>query len=177
MKTRAPTLAPLATMTGDLAGLSELEASALAVFIPSDVRPLKGVAGFVDWRIDGALSRCLLRGFFHGLEKEVLLLPVQTRSWRRRFFLFGLGHSKALGRERLHNHCEFALDVLQRAGVSSVVLAAPAGFAESNLEERFVQVASALGPTRIDKLLIAPKSRCTAQAARVEFAGCDRHPT
>ena len=38
----------------------------LCVFVSEDERPLEGVAGYLDWRLCGQLSRVLIQKFFTG---------------------------------------------------------------------------------------------------------------
>ncbi len=156
MKATAPKTSRIDTRVGDLAGLDGFEHEALGLFVPSDVRPLRGVAGFVDWRCDGALSRTLLSKTFVGREKEVLLAPTRGRLGPRRFFLFGIGPAKSCNVERLRAACLNALFVLQNAGVAPVVLAAPSGPDGDNLEERFIGVTSSLGRDKIELVLVPP---------------------
>ncbi len=145
--------AALPTRVGDLAGLDGLEHEAVALFVPSDVRPLRGVAGFVDWRTNGALSRALLSGSFSGDLGEILLAPTRGRLGPRRFFLFGLGPKNGVTRDALRELCERALSVCERAGVGKIALAAPEG-----LEDRFLNAAAEVGNGRVDVVLLSPKS-------------------
>jgi hypothetical protein len=70
----------------------------LAVPIPEDERPLRGNAGFVDWRLGGELSRQLQSGFASGQTGEALLLPSQRPFAAARILLFGLGPAESTGR-------------------------------------------------------------------------------
>lgn len=69
--------------------LDELDVDSLAVFVGPE-RPLQGLAGWVDWRLCGALSRALRDGFYDGGEREALLLPSAGRVGAARVFFFGL---------------------------------------------------------------------------------------
>ena len=70
----------------------------LAVGIPEDERPLRGNAGFVDWRLGGELSRQLKSGFVSGEPGEAVLLPAQRPFAAARILLFGLGPADGTGR-------------------------------------------------------------------------------
>src|SRR3954469_2254137 len=48
-----------------------------AVPVPTDVRPLRGAAGLLDWRLNGRLSTCLRQERFRGAFLEKLLWPTQ----------------------------------------------------------------------------------------------------
>ncbi len=121
---------PAHVASGKLAGLDALAHGvvddALAVFCFSDVRPLAGTAGFVDWRLCGALSRAIETGAFSGRAGEVLLLPASGRARRWRIFAFGLGPLAACDGAGLRNVAAAAQRVLRAAGARQVVMAAPA---------------------------------------------------
>ena len=52
----------------------------------------RSVAGYIDWRLSGRLSRLLREGRFEGRSEETLLMSVQGRFGADRVFLMGLGH-------------------------------------------------------------------------------------
>jgi Cytosol aminopeptidase family, N-terminal domain len=63
----------------------------LAVFIWQDVRPLRGGAGLLDWRLCGKLSELIQSGRLTGREGEQLLLPAGGRLPWRFILVMGLG--------------------------------------------------------------------------------------
>jgi hypothetical protein len=52
------------------------------VFVATDVRPLRGAPGLLDWRLNGKLSACLRDERFLGARGEKLLLPTQRIPWQ-----------------------------------------------------------------------------------------------
>ncbi len=70
----------------DLAG-TEVLIAALA----SDERPPHGVAGLVDWRLAGAVSRLIETGFATGAVGEVVLVPGKPKLPFDKVLLFGIG--------------------------------------------------------------------------------------
>ncbi len=60
-----------------------------------DERPLQGTAGWLDWRLNGRLSRFLLEKKLTGEWKERTLIPSQRRVSPKWIVLFGLGKVKA----------------------------------------------------------------------------------
>ena len=68
----------------------------LVVPIPRDERPLRGEAGWVDWRICGALSEQLASGFVTGLRGEAVLLPAPRPLPAARLLLVGIGNTERL---------------------------------------------------------------------------------
>jgi len=61
-----------------LATLDALDVDALALLVGEE-RPLQGLAGLVDWRLAGALTRTLLDGLYAAGPGEALLLPTAGR--------------------------------------------------------------------------------------------------
>ncbi len=98
---------------------------ALCLFIAEDERPLRGVAGFLDWRLCGKLSAVLKDGFFKGEQDEWLLLPSLGRVAPGKIFAMGLGPGGKLDRARVEKALADAAAKLKKARVSSVALEAP----------------------------------------------------
>ncbi|MBK7861742.1 MAG: peptidase M17 [Archangiaceae bacterium] len=98
---------------------------ALCVFLTDDDRPLQGMAGYLDWRMCGALSRVLLGGFFKGDRGEQLLMPTSGGISTVKLFAVGAGSSKSLDASTLGLLLESSALMLKRAGVGSVALSLP----------------------------------------------------
>jgi len=117
-------------------GLEALDAlegvDALCLFLGEDERPLEGLAGFVDWRLCGALSRLLLQGFFTGKKDDQLLLPAEGRLTLARIFVVGVGRAQKLDPVHLGEALTAAGEMLRKAGMRSVALPIPEG---DHLEE------------------------------------------
>ncbi|OGQ90992.1 MAG: hypothetical protein A2289_00770 [Deltaproteobacteria bacterium RIFOXYA12_FULL_58_15] len=124
---------------GDLKWLDQRKPAAVAVFCFSDVRPLCGVAGFLDWRLCGAISRRIETGDFAGHVDEVLLLPSEGRLGRQLVFAFGLGTLADCNRQVLSRVCREAYRVMRRAGVANPMFAAPSVHGGGQMEAEFVQ--------------------------------------
>jgi hypothetical protein len=140
---------------GDLPTLDALEDEAVAVFCWADVRPLAGAAGFLDWRLCGALSRTLEAHFFEGRRSEVMLSPAVSRLRVRRIFAFGLGPSGEATPRNLRHACRHAFDVLTRAGVGRLVFLAPTAPRAPELEQTFLRALDEELPGRVDAVLVA----------------------
>jgi leucyl aminopeptidase len=112
-------------------GLESLDAltgvDALCLFVAEDDRPLPGTAGYVDWRLCGALSRVLKQGFFTGVKDDWLLLPTDGRLPIPRIFAVGLGVRKELDAGALGRALANAAQVLGKAKVEAVALELPGG--------------------------------------------------
>ena len=145
-----------------LQGMDSLEGvDALCLFVGEDDRPLPGSAGYVDWRLCGALSRVLQSGFFVGARGDSLLLPADGRFPVPRIFIIGLGRRKGLDASSLGAALANAGQVLARAKVEAVALEIPGTGA---LDE--ATRASALS----DKFLPAFKGKKVAVLADKELA-------
>jgi hypothetical protein len=59
--------------------------------LAEDERPPHGVAGLVDWRLAGRLSRLIAAGFATGRIGEVLLVPGKPKLPFDKVLLFGMG--------------------------------------------------------------------------------------
>lgn len=98
---------------------------AFCLMVASDDRPLSGAAGFLDWRLLGALSRVLLQGFFKGERGEKLLIPTQGKVPPVRAFAVGVGPGGQVDVNLLEELLAETAEVLKKAGVASVALALP----------------------------------------------------
>jgi len=97
----------------------------LCVFVGEDERPLRGAAGFLDWRLGGSLSRVLVSGFFVGAPGDTLLLPTFGRIAIPRVFAIGVGSTQGLTEEALASALRTAAQVLGKARAESVALELP----------------------------------------------------
>lgn len=113
-----------------LAAVDALDCESLAICICSDVRPLAGLAGYVDWRMCGRISDLLRKGVVTGASREKVLVPthgrvgLQTGTGPKRIFLFGWGPQKSIldgATERL----AWMVDVLQTAKIERVAIVLP----------------------------------------------------
>lgn len=86
-------------MEPELAALDEAGADLVACGVWQDLRPLRGLAGLLDWRLAGALSRLLRKDFLTGKAGETLLMPSHKRTAFPRLLLVGLGLRGEFGAE------------------------------------------------------------------------------
>lgn len=99
----------------------------LCLFVGEDERPLRGLAGLVDWRLCGGLSRLLLNGFFQGAAEDCVLMPSENRLPTFRIFVLGLGRTQPASMDRVRAALTRAAQTLNKAKVSSVALEVPGG--------------------------------------------------
>ena len=106
-----------------LAAIDALDVDAVAVFVGPD-RPLQGFAGFLDWRLCGAISRAIRAGTFDGVDGEALLLPSAGRISAGRVFCFGLAR-EPLPPDRWLNASRSACEAMARAGSDAFATSPP----------------------------------------------------
>ncbi len=93
----------------------------------SNERPLKGSAGWLDWRFNGLLSSLLLENRLIGNWKELTLIPSQGRVTPPLVLLMGLGEFKDYSYLRLREIFPYLLETLQKLRVRKVCLSFPYG--------------------------------------------------
>jgi hypothetical protein len=111
-----------------LEAIDQAAAESLCLFIGSDERPLTGLAGLLDWRLSGKLSRLLRGGLLTGEAGEAVLTPPGTRFGFQKLFLFGVGPS-GQPEQLLVERVGEALRKLAQAGVREVAMQLPARLA------------------------------------------------
>jgi hypothetical protein len=76
--------------------LDEIPAQLALVTTFEDIRPLKGRAGLVDWRLNGRLSQLIRQSKFQGAKGEALLMPTRGRIDSNELLLLGVGPKSSL---------------------------------------------------------------------------------
>ncbi|AKU91232.1 hypothetical protein [Vulgatibacter incomptus] len=142
-----------------LEGLDRLDAGDLVLFVGEGDRPLRGLAGFVDWRMCGELTRRVKEGFFAGAAGEALLTVPAGRLPVSRIFVFGAGGG--------HAPLAVSLRAVVRAGGSDVALC-PVGWEVDGAHLSAREAVSAAHEAGIDRLtLLAPDLRAADRALAV----------
>jgi hypothetical protein len=100
-------------------------ADAICVFLWSDVRPMRGAAGLLDWRMCGRLSALIAAGQVTGAEGEQMLLPSAHRLPWRLVLALGAGPRGDFNDRRLTAGVRRALGALRGLGGRRVALALP----------------------------------------------------
>jgi len=102
--------------------IKKLETEALIVSFFADVRPLKGLAGELDWLLCGSLSDLLLHQKLEGSLGEVALFTSRGKIPAQKIFLVGLGSQAALSPSTLRKAARAAASTAWTAGVTRVAL-------------------------------------------------------
>ncbi len=87
--------------------LDELQGELLVLSCFVDDRPLRGLTGLCDWRLNGQLSRLVLREFVDAHWLEATLLPCGDRLPFDRLLLVGLGRRSEFTAQRFEETCRF----------------------------------------------------------------------
>ncbi len=90
-----------------------------------DERPLKGSIGWMDWRLNGTLSRFLIEKRLTGDWPETLLIPSQGRMRAPMILLFGLGKVREYSYLRLREIFPCLLEAVKKLKSSSICFILP----------------------------------------------------
>jgi len=108
-----------------LPAMDELSHDTLVLAHFADERPLRGVGGLVDWRLNGRLSKMILEYNLTGAWGEQLLYPQQERLPFGKVLYFGLGDREKFGSTRFKEITNRMLCTLMRLGVWSFATVLP----------------------------------------------------
>lgn len=110
----------------DLRRLDEVVgAEVIACSIYRDERPMGGLAGLLDWRLAGRLSRLAKEGFLLGEVGELLAVPVRPRLPFDKILVAGLGPRSAFGDDTYKRVLERTMDALAGLQVKKAVVELP----------------------------------------------------
>ena len=90
-----------------------------------DERPLKGSSGWIDWRLNGMLSRFLMDNKLTGDWNEMTLIPSQGRIIPRMILFLGLGEVKEYSYLRLRELPPDLLSTLKKLDALSICISLP----------------------------------------------------
>jgi hypothetical protein len=109
----------------ELRSLDKLRADVLLLSMFEDERPLRGVAGLVDWRTCGMLSRFLRREHVTGASGEIVLFPPGPKLGVERGLVMGLGAVASYDENRFEAVIEEAAVHLRKLRLKTVAMAMP----------------------------------------------------
>ncbi|MEK6744467.1 MAG: M17 family peptidase N-terminal domain-containing protein [Nitrospirota bacterium] len=102
--------------------IKKLETEAVAVGFFEDIRPLKGVAGALDWILCGALTQLLMHNKIRGALGEAALLTTKGKIPAPKVFMVGLGPRSQMTPARLREASRVAATIIVGAGVTRAAL-------------------------------------------------------
>ncbi|MCJ7705766.1 MAG: hypothetical protein MUO28_09560 [Desulfobacterales bacterium] len=92
-----------------------------------DERPLRGSIGWIDWRLNGMLSRFLIENRLTGEWRERTLIPSQDRVSPKVILLFGLGKAKEYSYLSVREVVPFVVETLKNLRASNLCFSLPYG--------------------------------------------------
>lgn len=139
------------TITISSESIDSLIRDSLVIGYFSDERPPRGLCGFIDWRLNGLISRHVAQGTVTGTFMEKVLITPDKRIPSSKLLLIGLGDSSHLSCEQLHQTGRTIAETLSRIqcddaafdipsphrcnlNVSEMTLAMISGFTEALFE-------------------------------------------
>ena len=75
----------------------------LALGVFADERPPRGICGFIDWRLNGLISREIFQGRIGGAFEEKIIIPFPGRIGAEMLLLFGLGSVSDITYDKIYN--------------------------------------------------------------------------
>jgi leucyl aminopeptidase len=105
-----------------LQDIKKLETEAVIVGFYKDVRPLKGLAGELDWLLCGSLSDLILNSKLNGSLGEVALLASRGKVPATKIFMVGLGPKEGSSPSLLRNVARMAASSAVGAGVMNMAV-------------------------------------------------------
>ena len=117
----------------DLRRLDDASAELLACCVWSDQRPIRGLAGLLDWRLAGRLSGLLRDGFLVGNLGELLFVPGRPRLKFEKVLVLGAGPRASFGEDTFRSVVTHLLRALEGLRVRRAVVELP-GRAEGLVE-------------------------------------------
>ena len=111
----APDMRQLGTVAGEV----------LACCLFEDERPVRGIAGLIDWRMAAKLSRYMAAGVLTGKQGEKVLIPGKPRVPFEKLLVFGLGSKARFDEAVFLDTVCLILDTLSALRVRILVMERP----------------------------------------------------
>lgn len=105
-----------------LQDIKKIDTEAVIAGFYEDIRPLKHLAGELDWLLCGSLSNLIITHNFQGALGEVALLTTQGKLPAQKIFLVGLGPKEKFSAPSLTIAARTALASAIQAGVRNAAL-------------------------------------------------------
>jgi hypothetical protein len=158
----------------DLRRLDETGAELLACTIWSDERPLRGLAGLLDWRLSARLSSLAKSGFLTGALGEVLMIPGKPKLPFEKMLVFGAGAKAAFDDAAFRAIVVHMSRAFERLHVRKAVVELPGRAADAIAPERATElVLDAVGESTshdawwlVDDPSVVPRIQQRAQDER-----------
>lgn len=103
------------------------ESDLLVTALFKDERPLRGSTGWVDWRLNGVLSRFLIENRLTGESRERTLIPSQGRVSPKAILILGMGKIKEYSYLSVREVVPFVVETLKNMRASNLCFSLPYG--------------------------------------------------
>jgi Cytosol aminopeptidase family, N-terminal domain len=120
--------------------IDEVSAEVVVCSIYRDERPLGGLAGLLDWRLAGRLSRLAKQGYLLGELGELLAVPVRPRLPFDKLLVAGLGPRGEFGDATFRTVLERTMGALQGLHVKKAVVELPGRGDDAITAERAAEI-------------------------------------
>ena len=97
--------------------IDRLECQLVEAGFFEDERPLRGPAGLLDWRLNGAISREIINGRITGRFKETVIIPSNGRIQSPKILLIGLGPAVRISYPKLREVSAHLLQTLLKINI------------------------------------------------------------
>lgn len=124
----------------ELSALDQIGTEILVANVTREERPPQGVAGLVDWRLAGRISRLIQRGFLTGELGEVLLISGRPRLPFDKVVLFGLGYKSEFEEAVFRSVVERILETLVGLKARTAVVELPGRHFDALAPERATDI-------------------------------------
>jgi hypothetical protein len=125
----------------DLRHLDEANVEAAVGSFWQDERPMRGLAGLLDWRLAGRLSTLLASGWVRGEPGEVLLVPGKPHVPFEKILLVGLGARGSFDEDAFRSGVQRMAAALEGLRVRRAVVELPGRGTASIDAERAITLA------------------------------------
>ncbi len=109
----------------DLRKLDDTSAELIACSIWQEQRPLGGLAGLLDWRLAGKLSKLARETFLAGALGEILFLPGRPRLPFDKVLVMGLGPRETFGDDAFRRATLRLIETLEGLNVRRAIVELP----------------------------------------------------
>lgn len=115
----------LAWVDRELRSLDRLAGELVVASMFAEERPPRGIAGLLDWRLGGRLSRLCAEGYVEGSDGETLLVPGRPRVGFEKIVVIGLGARAAFDDAAFERTLSRTLGVLAGLQARKVTIELP----------------------------------------------------
>lgn len=91
----------------------------LALGVFADEKPPRGLCGFIDWRLNGMISREIKQGRIGGEFEEKIVIPFPSRVGAEMLLLFGLGNISDINYDKIYNAAYLVTQTVDRMALDS----------------------------------------------------------